>query len=107
MSLFDKREQGFEQKFAHDETLRFKAHARRAKLVGLWAAAQMGLSPEESERYAKDLVQHDVLEAGDDDIVRKVRADFDAKGVKGSDHQIRRTLDEMMAQAVKEIEDGR
>jgi hypothetical protein len=67
----------------------------------------MGLSPEESERYAKDLVQHDVLEAGDDDIVRKVRADFEAKGVKGSDHQIRRTLDEMMAQAVKEIEDGR
>ena len=105
MSLFDKREKGFEEKFAHDEELRFKAHARRDKLIGLWAAKLMGFSPEDTERYVSGLIQHDIQEPGDEDIVRKLKADLEAKGV--SEHQIRRTLQEMLEQAVKEIEEGR
>ncbi|WOF74472.1 DUF1476 domain-containing protein [Parvibaculaceae bacterium PLY_AMNH_Bact1] len=104
MSGFDKREEGFESKFAHDADLRFKAEARRNKLVGAWAAELMGLSGDEAEAYGKDLVKEDLKEAGDDDVFRKIRADFDAKGIEQSDHQIRRTMDEMLAKAVEEIQ---
>ncbi len=104
MSGFDKREEGFESKFAHDADLRFKAEARRNKLVGAWAADLMGMSGDEAEAYGKDLVKEDLKEAGDDDVFRKIRADFDAKGVDQSDHQIRRTMDEMLAKAVEEIQ---
>ncbi len=104
MSGFDKREEGFESKFAHDADLRFKAEARRNKLVGAWAAELMGMSGDEAEAYGKDLVKEDLKEAGDDDVFRKIRADFDAKGVDQSDHQIRRTMDEMLAKAVEEIQ---
>lgn len=104
MSGFDKREEGFESKFAHDADLRFKAEARRNKLVGAWAAELMGLTGDEAEAYGKDLVKEDLKEAGDDDVFRKIRADFDAKGIEQSDHQIRRTMDEMLAQAVEEIQ---
>jgi hypothetical protein len=104
MSTFDKREEGFEKKFAHDAELRFKAEARRDRLLGAWAAELMGLSGADAEAYGKDLVREDLKEAGDDDVFRKLRADFDAKNVEQSDHQIRRTMDEMMAKAVAEIE---
>ncbi len=104
MSGFDKREEGFESKFAHDADLRFKAEARRNKLVGAWAAELMGMSADEAEAYGKELVKEDLKEAGDDDVFRKIRADFDAKGVDQSDHQIRRTMDEMLAKAVDEIQ---
>jgi len=104
MSGFDKREEGFESKFAHDADLRFKAEARRNKLVGAWAAELMGLSGDAAEAYGKDLVKEDLKEAGDDDVFRKIRADFDAKGIEQSDHQIRRTMDEMLAKAVEEIQ---
>jgi len=104
MSGFDKREEGFESKFAHDADLRFKAEARRNKLVGAWAAGMMGLSGDEAANYGKDLVKEDLKEAGDEDVFRKIRADFDAKGVEQSDHQIRRTMDEMFAKAVEEIQ---
>ena len=103
MTTFDKREEGFEKKFAHDEELRFKANARRNKLLGLWAAAKLGMAGAEADAYAKEVVVADFEEAGDDDVFRKVRRDFDAKGVKESDHQIRRTMDELMAQAVAAI----
>jgi hypothetical protein len=103
MTTFDKREEGFEKKFAHDEELRFKAGARRNKLLGLWAAEKLGLSGAEAEAYAKTVVAADFEEAGDDDVFRKVRKDFDAKGVDQSDHQIRRTMDEMMGQAIEQI----
>ncbi len=103
MSTFDKREKDFENKFAHDAELRFKAEARRDKLVGLWAAELMGLSGDEADAYAKSVVVEDLKEAGDDDVFRKLRADFDAKGVEQSDHQIRRTMDEMLAKAIDEI----
>src|SRR6266508_731913 len=103
MTTFDKREEGFEKQFAHDEELRFKANARRNKLLGLWAAEKLGLSGADADAYAKTVVMADFEEAGDDDVFRKVRKDFDAKGVAQSDHQIRRTMDELMVKAVAEI----
>lgn len=107
MSDFDKRGEAFEGKFAHDEALRFKALARRNKLLGLWAADKLGKSGAEAETYAKGIVSADLEEAGDDDVFRKIRADFDGAKVAQSDHQIRRTMDELLAKAIEEIKSGR
>jgi len=107
MTSFDKREEGFEQKFAHDEEVRFKATARRNKLLGLWAAEKLGLKGAEADSYALAVVMADFEEPGDHDIARKIRKDFDAKGVVQSDHQISRTMDELMAKAVADIKAGR
>lgn len=106
MSGMDKRGDDFEKKFAHDEELRFKATARRNKLLGLWAAEKLGKAGDEAEAYAKSVVVADFEEAGDDDVFRKVRKDFDAASVEQSDHQIRRTMDELMATAVDQIKAG-
>jgi hypothetical protein len=106
MTTFDKREEGFEKKFAMDEETRFKANARRNKLFGAWAAQQLGLSGADADAYAKDVVMADFEEAGDDDVFRKVRKDFDAKGVKQSDQDIRRTMTELMEQAIAQIKAG-
>jgi hypothetical protein len=103
MTTFDKREEGFEKQFAHDEELRFKANARRNKLLGLWAAEKLGLAGADAEAYAKEVVIADLEEAGDDDVFRKIRRDFDSKGVQQSDHQIRRTMDALMAQSIAQI----
>ena len=102
MTTFDEREEGFERKFAHDEAMRFKATARRNRLLGLWAAEKLGLTGTDAEAYAKDLVLEEFAE-GDHDVFQKVRRDFDAKGVVQSDHQIRRTMDELMAQAILHV----
>ena len=107
MSTFDKRQEGFEKKFAHDEELRFKAGARRNKLLGLWAAEKLGKTGDEAEAYARAVVAADFEEAGDDDVFRKVRKDFDAAGLDQSDHQIRRTMDELMATAIEQIREGK
>jgi hypothetical protein len=107
MTTFDKREEGFEKKFAVDEEMKFKANARRNKLLGLWAAEKLGISGAEAEAYAKAVVLAELEEAGDDDVFRKIRKDFDAKGVKESDHQIRRTMDEFMAKAIEAVKAGR
>src|SRR3954449_2892291 len=80
MSTFNQRSDGFEKKFAHDEELRFKAIARRNKLLGLWAAEKLGKSGADAESYAGDVVSADFEEAGDDDVFRKIRKDFDAAG---------------------------
>ncbi len=104
MTTFEDREKGFERKFAHDEELKFKATARRNKLLGLWAAEQMGLSGDAAQAYAKEVVKADLVEPGDEDVFRKLRADFDAKGVNQSDHQIRRMIGEMMGEAMRQIE---
>jgi len=101
MTTFDKREEGFEKQFAHDEELRFKAHARRNKLVGLWAAEKLGLSGAEAEAYAKQVVITALEKDGD--VFGKIRRDFDAKGIAQSDHQIRRTMDELLAKAVADV----
>jgi len=107
MTTFDKREEGFEKRFALDEELRFKANARRNKLLGLWAAEKLGKSGADADAYAKEVVIADLEESGDEDVFRKIRGDFDAKGVTESDHQIRRTMDELMAKAVTEIKAGK
>ena len=106
MTTFDKREEGFERKFAHDEELRFKANARRNKLLGLWAAAKMGVTGAAAEAYAKEVVVADFEEAGDDDVFRKLRKDFDAKGVAQSDQDIRTMMIELMGQAIEQIKAG-
>jgi hypothetical protein len=102
-TTFDKREEGFEKKFAHDEELRFKASARRNKLLGIWAAEKMGLTGADAEAYAKAVVVADFEEAGDNDVFKKIRQDFDAKKVVISDQDLRRTMDELMAQAIAQV----
>jgi hypothetical protein len=107
MTTFDKREEGFEKKFALDEEQRFKASARRNKLLGLWAAEKLGLTGAAVDAYAKEVIAADFEEAGDEDVFRKLRKDFDAKGVSQSDHQIRRTMQELMETAVAQIKAGK
>jgi hypothetical protein len=103
MSSMKDREDSFEKKFAHDEELKFKANARRNKLLGLWAAEKLGKSGDEAEEYAKEVVRADFEEAGHEDVFRKVRGDFDAAGVQQSDHQIRRQMEDLLAEAVEQI----
>ncbi len=107
MTGFDKREEGFENKFAHDEELRFKAHARRNKLVGLWAAEKLGLSGVAAESYANEVVTADLDKPDSDGVFRKLRQDFDAKSVAQSDHQIRRTMEDLLAKATADLKYGR
>ena len=103
MTTFDDREDKYEKKFAHDAALRFKAEARRNKLLGLWAAGLLGKEGDAADAYAKEVIVADLEEAGDEDVFRKIRADFDAAGVDQSDHQIRRNMEECMAEAMKQI----
>lgn len=104
MSEFEKRKKGFEEKFAHDEEMRFKAEARRNKLLGLWAAEKLGKTGEAADAYAKEVVKADFEEAGHEDVFRKVRGDFDTHGVEQSDHQIRRTMDELLVTAMDQLQ---
>ncbi|MBZ6079376.1 DUF1476 domain-containing protein [Microvirga puerhi] len=107
MTAFDERKDAFEKKFAHDEELRFKATARRNKLFGLWAAAQIGKTGAEAEDYAKAVVLADFQEAGDGDVIRKVKTDFEAAGKPMSEAELGRILHEQMTRAVDEIKTGR
>jgi hypothetical protein len=104
MTNFEDREKGYERKFAHDEELRFRATARRNKLLGLWAAEQMGVAGDAAQASAREVVEADLEIPGDDDVFRKIRRDFDAKGVAQSDHQIRRKMADLMGEAVGQIE---
>ncbi|MBM3544478.1 MAG: DUF1476 domain-containing protein [Alphaproteobacteria bacterium] len=101
---FEDRQKGVERKFALDEELRFKSNARRNKLLGLWAAEKMGITGEDAQAYAREVVIADLAEPGDEDVFRKIRADFDAKGVDQSDHQIRRAMSDLLGEAVTQIE---
>jgi hypothetical protein len=107
MTAFDKREEGFEQQFAHDEELRFKATARRNKLLGLWAAEKLGLTGAEADSYALSVVMSAIEDKGEGDVTAKLRKDFDAKGVAQSDHQIARHMTELMAKAIEDIKAGK
>ncbi len=107
MTTFDDRKNSFEKKFAHDEELRFKATARRNKLFGLWAAGQLGHTGADADAYAKSVVMADFEEAGDEDVLRKVRKDLEAGGRTVGDGELRRTMDELMAKAIAEIQAGR
>lgn len=104
MTTFSKREAGFEQHFASDADVQFKATIRRNKMLGLWAAEKMGLKRKDAKAYAKDVVKKYIKEPGARDIFHRIRADFDDKGVDQSDHQIRRTMDELMATAIEQVE---
>jgi hypothetical protein len=104
MTTFDKREEGFEKQFAHDEELKFKATARRDRLFGQWAAEKLGLGGAEADAYAKSIVIADIETH---DPFGKVRKDFDAKGVNQSDEQIHRVMNELLARAIGEVKAGK
>ena len=103
MTTFDRREQAFEAKFAHEEEARFHALARRNRLLGLWAAEKLGKTGDAADAYAKTVVMSDFEEEGDHDVFRKIRKDFDIAGVEQSDHQIRRHMDELLAVAMEQL----
>jgi len=104
MTTFDKREDGFEKKFALDEELKFKAEARRNKLLGQWVAEKLGITGDAATAYAKAVVAADFDEAGD--VFRKVMGDITAKGVALTEQQIRIKMDELMALAVVQVKAG-
>ena len=100
---FQDREKACESKWAHDEEMRCKIMARRNKLLGLWAAEQMGISGEEATEYAKAVVRADFEEPGEEDVFRKVHKDFEAKGIARSNHAIRVKMDELLQTATDQI----
>ena len=106
MTTFDKREEGFERKFALDEELKFKAEARRNKLLGLWVAEQLGLSGDAAAAYAKEVVAADFEEAGDADLMHKVTRDLGARGIAIAEQQIREKMGEFLTQAVAQVKAG-
>ena len=106
MTTFDKREEGFEKKFALDEEQKFKAEARRNRLLGLWVAEKLGISGDAANAYAKDVVAAD-FEEGGNGAVRKVTADLGAKGVAVTEAEIRVKMAELMAQAVVQVKAGK
>ncbi len=106
MTTFDERERSYEAKFARDEELRFKATARRDKMLGAWAAVQLGLTGSDVENYARDVVRADFKHPGDGDVIEKVLSDFRAKGIAMDERQLRLKLIELMSKAVAQIEAG-
>jgi hypothetical protein len=100
-TTFDKREEGFEKQFAHDEELRFKATARRNKMLGLWAAGILGKSGADAEAYAKEVVLADFEQAADHDVVHKLIKDLQPKGI--TEQQIRLRMTELLSEAVAQI----
>jgi hypothetical protein len=101
---FKDRQKGFESKWAHDEELRFKIFARRNKLLGQWAAQQLGRSGADADAYAKSVVAADFEKPGDEDVYQKVKADLAAKGADISEHVLRRTMDELLETAAQQIQ---
>jgi hypothetical protein len=103
MTTFDDRKDAFEKKFAHDEELRFKATARRNKLLGLWAARQMGLTDAEADAYAKDVIRADFEEAGDEDVIRKLIGDLTSAGVDTDETRVREALEHKSVEARRQF----
>lgn len=103
MTQFDDREQAYEKEFARNEEFDFKVMARRNKLLGLWAAGQMGLDGDAAEAYAKEVVVADFEEAGDEDVYRKVKGDFETKGTDVSEHQVRREMEDLLGKAREQL----
>jgi hypothetical protein len=107
MTTFDDRKDAAERKYVHDEETRFKAIARRNKLFGLWAAAELGRAGEGAEAYAREVVAADFQEAGDDDVLRKVKADLEAAGKATGEAELRRRMDELLSTAIAQVQAGR
>jgi hypothetical protein len=103
MSTFDDRERAFETKFARDEEMAFRIVARRNRLVGQWAAGLMSLTPEETDAYAKAVVQADFEEAGDEDVIRKVLGDLTAARVEIDEAAVRKALDDQTVEARRQL----
>ena len=103
MATFDDREKGFEQKYKHDKELDFKVNARRNRLLGLWAAKELGIPDAEAEAYAKAVVMADFQKPGDDDVVEKIVADFKQKGIEMSEHRVRKHMSELFDMARKQV----
>jgi hypothetical protein len=103
MTTFDDREKAFEAKYARDEDMAFRVTARRNRLLGHWAAAKMGLTPEETDAYAKAVIQAEFEEAGDEDVVRKLLGDLLAAGVEVDDATVRRALSEQLVEARRQL----
>jgi hypothetical protein len=106
MTTFDKREEGFEKKYALDEESKFKAMARRNKLLGLWVAEQLGLAGDAANAYAREVVAADFEQPGDNDVVHKVTRDLTAKGIAITEPQLRAKMDELLARAVMQVKAG-
>lgn len=107
MTTFNEREQGFEKKFALDSELKFKAESRRNKAVAEWAGAKLGITGEALESYIKEVRKADLAEAGDDDVFRKLKSDFAAKGVAVDDAEIRNVMASALAKAVTDLESSK
>ncbi len=103
MTTFNDREKAFESKFKLDQELQFKVGARRNKLLGLWAAELMGLAGDDAAAYAREVVQADFEEPGDDDVLQKVLADLTDKSIEKTEHQLRKQMDELMETAREQI----
>jgi hypothetical protein len=103
MATFDDREKGFEQKYKHDKELEFKINARRNKMLGLWAAKELGVPAGEQEAYAKSVVMADFEKPGDDDVVQKVLADFKLKGVEMTEPRLRKLMTELREAARQQV----
>lgn len=106
MTMFDDREKAFEAKFAHDQDMLFRIAARRNRLLGEWAAGKMGLTPEETDAYAKAVVQADFEEAGDEDVIRKVLGDMTSAGLDVDESAVRTALDEQAVIARRQFMEG-
>ncbi|MCU0953157.1 MAG: DUF1476 domain-containing protein [Hyphomicrobium sp.] len=104
MTTFDKREKAYEDMFARDSELKFKAESRRNKALAEWAGGLMGLTGPALEDYVKEVRKADLAEKGDDDVFRKVQADLAAKGVQVSDTDIRQVMHESLAKAVNDLQ---
>ncbi len=107
MTFFNEREDAFEKQFAHDQDLRFKATARRNKLLGLWVAGRLGKTGDEAEAYARSVVQADFQEPGDEDVLRKIRQDLEQAGKTLDEAELSAKLQQLSAQAIEEIKAGR
>jgi hypothetical protein len=107
MTTFDKREESFEKKFALDEELKFKAEARRNRLLGQWAAEKLGISGEAATAYAKDVVAADFEEAGDHDVLHKVLGDLTAKGIAVTEGDVSAKMAELLAVAIAQVKAGK
>jgi hypothetical protein len=101
--VFPDREKAFEDKWAHDEELRFKVLARRNKLLGLWAASEMGLKAAQADDYAKAIIQAELTKEGDEAVFQKLRADFAAAKIARTDHFLHRKMDELLETAKDEV----
>jgi hypothetical protein len=105
MTTFDDREKSYEKKFAMDEELRFKADARRNRLLAQWAAGKLGLSGPAIDDYVKAVRKADLAQKGDEDVFQKIKKDFGDKGVSIPDSELRKTMSDFLAQAARQIED--